>query len=104
MALGRRPSIPQDVFEARLSDAFKGFAVDTGTMPSVDDAIAYDIAQGNQPPLPRASVFRRLNALTEGNPEVDTYGLAVAYAGQIGIRSAVQVDGEFYVHQASVST
>ncbi len=74
--------------------------METGTMPSVDDAIAYDILQGNEPPLARASVFRRLNALLEGNPDVDSYGLAVAFAGQVGIRSAVQVDGEFYAHRA----
>lgn len=99
MAIGRRPSIPQDLFEKRMIEAFKGFAMETGTMPSVDDAIAYDITKGYEPPLPRASVFRRLNMLTAGNPEVDRYGVAVAYAGQIGIRSAVQIDGVFYIHQ-----
>jgi hypothetical protein len=103
MTVGRRPSIPREVFDNRLIEAFKGSAIENGCVPSLDDALIYDIQQGNTPPMQRATAFRRIKELTKENPEVDIIGTSAAFAGQIGIRNAVIVDDVFYVHGQQIS-
>ncbi len=86
--------IKHEELSKRLDHAFRSSTLETGRVPTLDEAIAWDTQQGNEPKISRSSANRYIDMMVDPDSKKANIHNIQQYLAAIGIRSIVLVDNE----------